>query len=105
MLLGQLCERWHKARKEFNRPVLGQLEVNQVVGTLGQAEDRCKKLHMLAAAAAAMIDDAYKAFGIVRPKRIYEVMDDLPRTLPLGDGTVGVNHADDELDRAIAESG
>jgi hypothetical protein len=103
VLLGQLCERWHKSRKEHGKPVLGRLEINQIEGTLGQAEDKCKKLHMLAGAAAAMIDEAYEAFGITRPKRMYEILDDLPRTLPLGDGTVGV--AGLEPAAALAESG
>ena len=63
----------------------------QIRGTLEQAELELQKLHMLAAASAAMLDEAWKAFGIDKRKRPYEVMCDFDTgVLPLGDGTVGV---------------
>ena len=52
VLLAQLCERYHKARKEDGRPVLPMTELAQVRGTLLQAEQECTKLHALAATAA-----------------------------------------------------
>ena len=48
VLLAQLCERYHKARKEDGRPVLPRPELDQVRGTLHQAEQECAKLHALA---------------------------------------------------------
>jgi hypothetical protein len=107
VLLGQLCERYHKARKEHGKPVLGRLELNQVAGTLDQAEQLCQSLHMLAAAAAEIIDEAHSAFGTEPTRgRVFEIMCNLdPHTppLPLGDGTVGA--PDRELEPALAEGG
>jgi hypothetical protein len=107
VLLGQLCERYHKARKEGGKPVLGRLELNQVLGTLDQAEQLCQSLHMLAAAAADMIDETHAAFGAPpRSRRVFEVMCNLDThtpPLPLGDGTVGA--PDRELEPALAEGG
>src|SRR5262245_23150261 len=64
VLLSQLCERYHKARRVDGRPVLPATELDQVRGTLQQAEQECAKLHALAAASAEMIDEAYSAFEI-----------------------------------------
>jgi hypothetical protein len=96
VLLAQLCERYHKARKEDGRPVLALTEMAQVRGTLQQAEQECAKLHALAATAAEMIDEAYRAFGTEQPRRTFLVMSDydVPTIpLPLGDGTVGISAA------------
>ena len=93
VLLSQLCERYHKARKEDGKPVLHRPELMQVQGTLAQAEQECAKLHMLAATAATMIDEAYRAFEIDQPRRYFDVLCDHDKPnipLPLGDGTVGV---------------
>ena len=92
VLLSQLCERYHKARREDGRPVLHQTELAQIRGTLQQAEQECAKLHALAAAAAEMIDEAYRAFDLEQPDRHYAVLCDFDTPqipLPLGDGTVG----------------
>ena len=97
VLLAQLCERYHKARKEDGRPVLAQTEMAQVRGTLQQAEQECAKLHALAATAATMIDEAYAAFGTDQPQREFAVMSnfDVPTIpMPLGDGTAGVTDAE-----------
>jgi hypothetical protein len=93
VLLAQLCERYHKARKEDGRPALPPPELGQVRGTLLQAEEECSKLHALAAAAAEMVDEAYAAFGIDQPDRHYAVLSDFDTPsipLPFGDGTVGI---------------
>jgi hypothetical protein len=92
VLISQLCERFHRARKENGKPVFGQPELAQVKGTLEQAELELQKLHMLAAASAAMLDEAWSAFGLSPGKRPYEVLCDYDtHVLPLGDGTVGVD--------------
>ena len=96
VLLAQLCERYHRARKEDVRPVLALTELAQVRGTLQQAEQECAKLHALAATAATMIDEAYDAFGADQPRREFAVMcnfDTPTIPLPLGDGTVGYSAA------------
>jgi hypothetical protein len=97
VLLAQLCERYHKARKEDGRPVLALTEMAQVRGTLQQAEQECAKLHALAATAAEMIDEAYAAFGTEQPRRTFMVLSDYDvPTIPLphGDGTVGMPDAE-----------
>ena len=103
VLLSQLCERYHKARKEDGRPVLPLTELGQVRGTLEQAEQECSKLHALAAAAGEMIDEAYAAFASWQPSRHYAVlcptMITPPIPLPLGDGTVGIPTADSTAER------
>jgi hypothetical protein len=105
VLLAQLCDRYHRTRKENGRPILSVAERDQIRGTLGQVELERQKLHMLAAAAEAMLAEAYEAFDFDRDPTRFAVSCDFdpPHTLPLGDGTVGV--ADEDLDRAIAESG
>ena len=97
VLLSQLCERYHKARRADGKPVLHQTELAQIQGTLQQAEQECAKLHALSAAAAEMIDEAYRAFELGAPERHYEVLCDFdpPQIpLPFGDGTVGVPTAE-----------
>jgi hypothetical protein len=94
VLLSQLCERYHKARRDNGRPVLPATELGQIRGTLQQADQECAKLHALAAAAAEMIDEAYAAFELDQPRRHFAVLSDydVPSIpLPLGDGTVGVS--------------
>ena len=81
VLLGQLCERYHKAAKEGGRAVLPPAELAQIRGTLGQCEQELEKLHALAAAAQAMVDEAHLAFGLGVPDRCFRVkcdFDDLP---------------------------
>jgi hypothetical protein len=96
VLLSQLCERYHKARKEDGRPVLPNTELAQVRGTLQQADQECAKLHALAACASEMIDEAYRAFELGPPPRHFAVLCDFDPPsipLPLGDGTVGTTAA------------
>ena len=72
--------------------------------TLERCELEVQKLHILAAAADEMLMEARAAFGLEKPKRLFEVMSDLESNiLPLGDGTVGI--ADDQLEPALSESG
>jgi hypothetical protein len=104
-LLAQLCERYHKARKEFGRPVFGAVERVQIAGTLAQAELKVQQLHLLAAAAAAMVDEAHAELGIPQPPRHFIVLSDfdVSPSLPLGDGTVGV--AAEALEPAFISGG
>jgi hypothetical protein len=104
VLLAQLCERYHKVRKENGKPVFDFQERNQIKGTLGQVELELQKLHMLAATADAMLAEAYGELSVEPPKRPFSVLSDFDalNTLPLGDGTVGA--PDDVFDRAISES-
>ena len=91
VLLAQLSERYHRARKENGKPVFFTTELAQIKGTLEQCELELQKLHMLAGAADAMLCDAWQAFGFPEPRRTFEVSSDSDTgTLRLGDGTVGI---------------
>ena len=48
VLLAQLSERYHRARKENGKPVFYTTELAQIKGTLEQCELELQKLHMLA---------------------------------------------------------
>jgi hypothetical protein len=73
-LLGQLCERYNRARKdERGEPIIYPVEISQVQGTLSQCEQELAKLHALAAAAQMMIDEAHAAYGVATPERPYHV--------------------------------
>jgi hypothetical protein len=76
ILLGQLCERYHRARKEDGHPVFSAFELTQVEATLGLAEQECAKLHALAGAAADMIDESRDAHGLPPSERPYAVLSD-----------------------------
>jgi hypothetical protein len=76
VLLGQLCERYHHARKEAGRAVVLPAELAQIRGTLGQCEQELQKLHALAAAAQAMLEEAHEAFGLECPRRGFRVQCD-----------------------------
>ena len=52
ILLGQLCDRWHRCRKEDDRPVVGPLDARRSRPRWDEAEDESLKLHALAASAA-----------------------------------------------------
>jgi hypothetical protein len=90
VLLAQLAGRYHAARTENGTPVFYMTERAQIKGTLEQCELELQKLHMLAAAADAMLADAWEAFGFPKPDRMFEVYTATDTAiLPLGDGTVG----------------
>jgi hypothetical protein len=80
VLLAQLCERYHRARKENGKPVFGRPELLQIEGTLNQVEQEAAKLHVLAAAADAMLAETWQAFGLARPQRHYGVACSLDET-------------------------
>jgi hypothetical protein len=72
-LTGQLCERYHRAPKDDGRAVVLPAELAQIRGTLGQCEQELEKLHVLAAAAQAIVDEAHRAFGLTPPDRRFRV--------------------------------
>jgi hypothetical protein len=114
VLLAQLSERYHRVRKENGKAVFFTTELAQIKGTLEQCELELQKLHMLASAANAMLDEAWQAFGYETPQRLFKVtcdldspglgsdghdvgngsFDPIESPFPLGDGTVGI--PDDE---------
>jgi hypothetical protein len=74
VLVGQLCERYHRAHKnDDGTAATSPQELAQIRGTLGQAEIERDKLHALAAAAEAMIDESHRAFGLKPPQRTHRV--------------------------------
>jgi hypothetical protein len=96
-LLGQLCERYHHAPKEDGRiATVFPAELAQIQGTLGQVECELSKLHALAAASQAMVDEAYQAFGLAVPKRTHRVVCDFdaePAPADLVPVKLNPNHA------------
>jgi hypothetical protein len=98
VLLAVLSESYHAARHENGRPVIKRVEMAQIKGTLEQCEHELQKLHMLAAAADAMLDEAWQAFGFPPQSRDFGVYTSIDTsTLPFGDGTVGIT---DDVDEA-----
>jgi hypothetical protein len=94
-LLGQLNERWRQLRKGTDgRPVVFLAELEQVKGTLAQAQEESAKLHALAASAQAMIDEAYRAFGIEPPESFFRVRCDFDEIASPADlAPVKLNHS------------
>ncbi len=83
VLVGQLCERYHRTPKDGGRAVVFPAELAQIRGTLSQCEQELEKLHVLAAAAQAIVDEAHQAFGLDPPVRHFTVgcdFDGLSRT-------------------------
>ncbi|MGP0063534.1 MAG: hypothetical protein ACLQGP_08050 [Isosphaeraceae bacterium] len=73
VLVGQLCERYYRTPKDGGRAIVYPAELAQVQGTLGQCELELEKLHVLAAAAQVIIDEAHRAFGLTPPSRHFRV--------------------------------
>lgn len=74
ILLNQLCERYHKARKENGEPVFGAVDLSAIKSTLFMCEQELEKLHMLAAAADEMLEHAYGAFNVDAPARPFVIL-------------------------------
>jgi hypothetical protein len=72
-ILAQLCQRFHNAPKDAGRPAFGYVENEQIKASLRQCEIDLEKLHLLAAAADAMMAEAYQHLGIEAPKRAFAV--------------------------------
>jgi hypothetical protein len=105
-LFSQLAEKFNKARKEDGKPVFGKPELDGIRGALVQAEEYRQIIYLMAGAIDSMIVEAHEAFGFDLAPRTFEILCDYdtpPKTLPFGDGTVGV--ADGVVGRTIAESG
>ena len=73
VLVGQLCERYYRTPKDGGRAIVFPAELAQIQGTLGQCEQELEKLHVLAAAAQAIVDEAHRAFGLAPPSRHFHV--------------------------------
>lgn len=73
VLAGQLCERWHRAPRCDGVPAFGLPELAQVRGTIGQIEQEVAKLHVLAAAAQAIADEARAVYGFEAADHDYHV--------------------------------
>jgi hypothetical protein len=73
ILVGQLCERYYRTPKDGGRAIVFPAELAQIQGTLGQCEQELEKLHVLAAAAQAIVDEAHRAFGLAPPSRPFRV--------------------------------
>ena len=108
VLLAQLSERYHRARREDGKPVFYMTDLAQIKGTLEQCELELQKLHMLAASAHVMLDEAWQAFGYEQPRRDFEVLcnldkpqqvaaESLVHPLPFGDGTAGIADGESEV--------
>ena len=95
VLTGQLCERYHRAPKDGGRAVVLPAELAQIRGTLGQCEQELEKLHVLAAAAQAIVDEAHRAFGLTPPNRRFRVrcdFDDLAEPAELAPQEAHTTH-------------
>lgn len=67
-VLAQLCERYHRrAAHDGQRPIFGGSDLAQIRDALYQSERSVCKLHSLAAASAAMLDEAWVLSGF-RPR-------------------------------------
>jgi hypothetical protein len=73
-LVNQLCERYHKARKEDGEPVFGSVEIAGIKETLGACERELEKLHILAASAEEMLRSVYNAFDVDAPDRPFIIL-------------------------------
>jgi hypothetical protein len=73
VLIGQLCERYHRAPKHGGCAVVLPAELAQIRGTLNQCEQELEKLHVLAAATQVIVDEATLAFGLAPPNRRFRV--------------------------------
>lgn len=86
-LLGQLAEQYQRLPRDARgEPVLLGSVGRIVEGTLGQCEEECSKLHALAAASQAMIDEARAAFGLPVAERFVRVACDFDDAEPSANG-------------------
>lgn len=81
VILGQCCAQYQAALKY--RPALPPIDIRAMKGSFEQAQQEASKLHALAGAADAMLDEAYDAIGEPRPERPYVVMCDFDGRPPL----------------------
>ena len=108
VLIGQLCERYHRAPKDNGRAVVSPAELAQIRGTLGQCEQELEKLHVLAAASQVIVDEAHRAFGLTPPDRRFRVrcdFDDLPEPAELAAKEAHISHVSSATgERTLASS-
>jgi hypothetical protein len=82
-LLGQLSQQYHRLPRDAQgEPVFVGGMLRGVEGTLHQCEEECAKLHALAAASQAMIDDARVALRLSAAERPMRVACDFDEAEP-----------------------
>lgn len=94
-LVTQLCERWHRSRREQGIPVLDRADRASVTSTLERCELDVRKLRMIAAAAEDMIREAREAFAL-DPQASHAIGPMPDVVLPFGEGTAGPTDCDPE---------
>lgn len=83
ILVAQLCDQYHKTPGATDgTPRLRPIDIPAIRGTLGQCEMELEKLHALAAAAAVIIDEAHRAYGLEPPARHFRVVCDFDEPEP-----------------------
>jgi hypothetical protein len=73
-LLGQLQREYYQAPRYGDDRSFSKLQMDAIVGILGQCEGEVGKVHAIAAAGAEMTDEAYDAFGLARPARGFSIV-------------------------------
>lgn len=84
-LLTQLCEAYHRMRKERPAAIPGPTEKASAMATLAEARRDLDRLHVLAATSEMMITEAYGAFDLTPPERehwVVSIHDVKPETIP-----------------------
>lgn len=71
-LMAEVCLNYYESPRINGRHAPWQVE--RAKGTLAACESEVQKTHAVAAAAAAMVDEAYAAFGETAPLRTYRVV-------------------------------
>lgn len=84
-LLGQLQPRYYAGARRGEDREFSPVELKAVQGTLDQCEPEIARLHVLAAAAQAITDDAYRAFGLTPPVRQFAVTADSDQSVSVID--------------------
>lgn len=97
VILNQLCERYHKARKEDGEPVFGAVELVGIRDSFRMCEQELEKLHILAGAADEMLEQAYGAMNIDAPARPFVILAE-------SDDATLVDHSNGESIAVEAES-
>ena len=69
VLVGQLCERYYRTPKDGGRAIVYPADWRRSRVLSASASWNWRRLHVLAAAAQVIIDEAHRAFGLTPPSR------------------------------------